>query len=82
MELGPVHAVPLAEARERAAKARLLRYDNIDPIKERKSRDAVAHAEADRVATRARGATFAKLRKHSSERMKPRGRMLSTGAMI
>jgi hypothetical protein len=34
------------------------------------------------VATRARGATFAKLRKHSSERMKPRGRMLSTGAMI
>jgi hypothetical protein len=58
MELGPVHAVLLAEARERAGKARLLRYDNIDPIKERKSRGAVAHAEADRVATRAKGATF------------------------
>jgi hypothetical protein len=42
MGLGPVYAVSLAEARERAAKARPLRYDGIDPIEERKSRRAVA----------------------------------------
>ena len=32
MGLGPVHAIPLAEARKRAAECRRLRLDGIDPI--------------------------------------------------
>jgi integrase len=35
MGLGPVHAIPLAEARKRAAECRRMRLDGIDPIKAR-----------------------------------------------
>ena len=37
MGLGPVHTITLAEARERATKARKLRLDGIDPIGRRRS---------------------------------------------
>lgn len=35
MGLGPVHAIPLAEARKRAAECRRMRLDGIDPIEAR-----------------------------------------------
>jgi integrase len=35
MGLGPVHAIPLAEARKRAAECRRMRHDGIDPIEAR-----------------------------------------------
>jgi integrase len=35
MGLGPVHAIPLAEARKRAAECRRMRVDGIDPIEAR-----------------------------------------------
>ena len=38
MGLGPVHAIPLAEARRRAAECRRMRLDGIDPIEIRKVR--------------------------------------------
>ena len=36
MGLGPLHAVPLADARAKAAECRKLRYEGIDPIEARK----------------------------------------------
>ncbi len=44
--LGPLSTVSLAEARNRAQKARLLLLDGIDPIDERNARLAAAKAEA------------------------------------
>jgi integrase len=52
MGLGPVHAISLAEARERAREARRALVDGIDPIEARKGQKA-AHAAAV-----ARGVTF------------------------
>jgi integrase len=52
MGLGPLHAVSLSEARTRAAKARLQRLDNIDPI---------VHRQRERQNTRvaaSKGMTF------------------------
>src|ERR1700674_2966661 len=37
MGLGPVHAIPLAEARKRAAECRRMRFDGIDPIEVRRA---------------------------------------------
>jgi integrase len=37
MGLGPVHAIPLAEARKRAAECRRMRHDGIDPIEARRT---------------------------------------------
>src|SRR6516162_6799182 len=37
MGLGPVHAIPLAEARKRAAECRRMRIDGIDPIEARRT---------------------------------------------
>src|SRR6266481_8594384 len=36
MGLGPVHAIPLADARKRAAECRRMRFDGIDPIEARR----------------------------------------------
>lgn len=36
MGLGPVHAIPLADARKRAAECRRMRFDGIDPIEVRR----------------------------------------------
>jgi integrase len=38
MGLGPVHAIPLADARKRAAECRRMRFDGIDPIEARIAR--------------------------------------------
>src|ERR1700758_291809 len=38
MGLGPVHAIPLADARKRAAECRRMRLDGIDPIEARRGR--------------------------------------------
>jgi integrase len=46
MGLGPVHTIGLAEARERAAAARKLRLDGIDPLEARKAEKARKAAEA------------------------------------
>lgn len=40
MGLGPLHIVPLAEAREKARGARKLRHEGIDPIEARKAKQA------------------------------------------
>lgn len=37
MGLGPEHAIPLADARKRAAECRRMRVDGIDPIESRKA---------------------------------------------
>jgi integrase len=37
MGLGPVHAIPLADARKRAAECRRMRFDGIDPIQARRA---------------------------------------------
>ena len=37
MGLGPVHAIPLADARKRAAGCRRMRFDGIDPIEARRA---------------------------------------------
>src|SRR5260370_20507337 len=37
MGLGAVHAIPLADARKRAAECRRMRFDGIDPIEVRKA---------------------------------------------
>jgi integrase len=37
MGLGPVHAIPLADARKRAAECRRIRFDGIDPIEARRA---------------------------------------------
>jgi integrase len=44
--LGPLHTVTLAEARERARKCRQQLLDGVDPIAERRLREAAARAEA------------------------------------
>lgn len=53
MGLGPLHTVTLADARERARKARLLLLDNIDPI------DAKRSTRAAQVLAQAKALTFA-----------------------
>jgi integrase len=59
MGLGPLHTVSLAEARKRAAEARLKLQDGIDPIAERDSaRDARKAAAAEAKAAVARRKTF------------------------
>jgi integrase len=40
MGLGPLHTITLAEARERATRARKLRLDGVDPIEQRRSEQA------------------------------------------
>lgn len=53
MGLGPLHTVNLAEARERARRARLLLLDKIDPLAERQAKQAAERAaEAKRVTFR------------------------------
>jgi hypothetical protein len=48
MGLGPAHAIPLAEARQRAAECRRMRVDGVDPIEARRAeRD---HKKLDQVA--------------------------------
>src|ERR1700730_3713725 len=37
MGLGPVHAIPLADARKRAAECRRMRFDGVDPIEVRRA---------------------------------------------
>jgi integrase len=51
MGLGPVHTISLAEARDRAAAARKLAYDRLDPIAERRERRESAKLEAARAMT-------------------------------
>lgn len=46
MGLGPVHTIPLAEARKRAADCRRMRLDGIDPIEARRAAKANAQLEA------------------------------------
>src|SRR6202035_1786109 len=52
MGLGPVHAIPLADARKRAAECRRMRFDGIDPIEARSEHRSWKKLEA------ARGKTF------------------------
>src|SRR5580704_18469779 len=52
MGLGPVHAIPLADARKRAAECRRMRLDGIDPIEARSEHRSWKKLEA------ARGMTF------------------------
>src|SRR5580693_8423927 len=52
MGLGPVHTVPLAEARKRAAECRRMRVDGVDPIEARSEHRSWKKLEA------ARGMTF------------------------
>src|SRR6202043_4280483 len=55
MGLGPVHAIPLADARKRAAECRRMRFDGIDPIEARRAqRDAKKLAAATGMSLRAR----------------------------
>src|SRR5262245_42377054 len=49
--LGPLHVVTLAEARERARRARLLLLDGVDPIDERRRTRAQAAVAAARSVT-------------------------------
>jgi integrase len=51
MGLGPIHTVSLAEARKRAADARLKALDGIDPIDEHKARRAARRVEAAKALT-------------------------------
>ena len=46
MGLGPVHTIPLAEARKRAADCRRMRLDGIDPIEARRAGKANTQLEA------------------------------------
>ena len=46
MGLGPLHTVSLAEARKRAAEARLKAYDGVDPIDDKRARRAHRKLEA------------------------------------
>jgi integrase len=52
MGLGPLHTVGLEEARERARQARLLLLDGVDPIEDRKAK------QAERALAQARALTF------------------------
>ena len=49
MGLGPVHAIPLAEARKRAAECRRMRLDGIDPIEARKAQRDAEEARSGQV---------------------------------
>lgn len=49
--LGPIHTVSLAEARKRAADARLKALDGIDPIDEHKAQRAARKVEAAKALT-------------------------------
>jgi integrase len=51
MGLGPLHTVSLAEARKRAADARLKAHDGIDPIDEHKAQRAANKVEAAKAMT-------------------------------
>jgi integrase len=51
MGLGPVHAVPLADARRKAAQCRALRLQGADPIEQRNARKRVAELNAARSMT-------------------------------
>jgi integrase len=51
MGLGPVHTISLADARERALKARRLLLDGIDPLDARKAEKAARALEAARAIT-------------------------------
>src|ERR1700677_2301722 len=51
MGLGPLHTVSLAEARKRAADARLKALDAIDPIDEHKTQRAARRVEAAKAMT-------------------------------
>jgi integrase len=51
MGLGPLHTVDLAEARERAGKARLLLIDDIDPIEQRRAARRAQKLEAAKQTT-------------------------------
>src|ERR1700737_5658107 len=46
MGLGPVHAIPLADPRKRAAASRRMRLDGIDPIQARSPQRGQENAEA------------------------------------
>jgi integrase len=46
MGLGPLHAVPLADARSQAAECRRLRLDGVDPIEARENRRSLEKLEA------------------------------------
>src|ERR1700731_4229527 len=46
MGLGPVHAIPLAEARKRAVECRRMRVDGIDPMERRRAHRARRELEA------------------------------------
>ena len=51
MGLGPLHAIPLAEARKRAAECRRMRLDGIDPIAARSSQRDAKKLEVARAMT-------------------------------
>jgi integrase len=51
MGLGPVHAIPLAEARKRAAECRRMRIDGIDPIEARSAERSGKKLETARAMT-------------------------------
>jgi integrase len=51
MGLGPLHAVSLADARQKAAECRAQRADDVDPIDARKAQQARAALEAARAIT-------------------------------
>jgi len=51
MGLGPVHAIPLAEARKRAAECRRMRIDGIDPIEGRSAHRGWKKLEAAKAIT-------------------------------
>lgn len=46
MGLGPLHTVGLAEARDRAQRARLILLDGLDPLQDRRAKRAALKAEA------------------------------------
>src|SRR6266481_8090862 len=51
MGLGPVHAIPLAEARKRAAECRRMRVDGVDPIEARSAHRGWKRLEAGKAMT-------------------------------
>src|SRR4029077_13922574 len=51
MGLGPVHAIPLAEARNRAGPSRRMRLDGIDPIEARSAQRGQKKLEAAKAMT-------------------------------
>ena len=51
MGLGPLHTIPLAEAREQARACRALRYESVDPIEHRKLTRAEKALQVNRAKT-------------------------------